>query len=197
MFLQRVECMEKAMRLLAILYQNAGKLLKSNYLYKCWSHDKVGQMIHSFGTYVESWVMTWVKESWATSSVSIYKSNSKLPWNFKIQTDNKIEHKPEIVVLDKIDCTCLIIDVACPFDMQVKDKEKGKIENYQDLKQELKRIWKLCRVTVLPIIIGALGTVSKDLKKWLAEIGVTFCLKSLQRACLLGTGGILRKVLDT
>ena len=57
---------------------------------------------------------------------------SKLPWNFKIQTDNKIEHKPEIVVLDKIDCRCLIIE----------DKEKEKIENYQDLK--LKRIWKLC-----------------------------------------------------
>ena len=56
------------------------------------------------------------------------------------------------MVLDKTERTCLIIDVACPFDMQVKDKEKEKIENYQDLKQELKRIWKLCRVTVVPII---------------------------------------------
>ena len=103
----------------------------------------------------------------------------------------------EIVVLDKIECTCLIIDVACPFDVQVKDKEKEKIENYQDLKQELKWIWKLHRVTVVPIIIGALGTVSKDLKKWLAEIGVTCHLESLQRACLLGTARILCKVLDT
>ena len=101
------------------------------------------------------------------------------------------------MVLDKIECTCLIIDVACPFDMQVKDKEKEKIENYQDLKQELKWIWKLHWVTVVPIIIGALGTVSKDLKKWLAEIGVTCRLESLQRACLLGTARILCKVLDT
>ena len=128
----------------------------------------------------------------------MYQStNNKLLWNFKIQTDNKIEHEPEIVVLDKIECTCLIIDVACPFDMQVKDKEKEKIENYQDLKQELKWIWKLHWVTVVPIIIGALGTVSKDLKKWLAEIGVTCHLESLQRACLLGTARILCKVLDT
>ena len=101
------------------------------------------------------------------------------------------------MVLDKTERTCLIIDVACPFDMPVKDKEKEKIENYQDLKQELKRIWKLCRVTVVPIIIGALGTVLKDLKKWLAEIGVTYRLESLQRAYLLGTARILRKVLDT
>ena len=34
------------------------------------------------------------------------------------------------------------------FDIQVKDKEKEKTENYQDLKRELKRIWKLRKVTV-------------------------------------------------
>ena len=47
------------------------------------------------------------------------------------------------------------------------------------------------------IIIGALGNVSKDIEKWLAEIDVTCRLVSLQRARLLGTVKILRKVLDT
>ena len=46
-------------------------------------------------------------------------------------------------------------------------------------------------------MIGALGTVSKDIEKWVAQIGVTSCLESLQSACLLGTARILRKVLDT
>ena len=55
----------------------------------------------------------------------------------------------------------------------MKDKWKEKIENYQDLRRELKRIWKLRRVTVVPIIIGALETISKDIEKWLAETGVT------------------------
>ena len=55
----------------------------------------------------------------------------------------------------------------------------------------------LCRVTVVPIIIGALGTVPKDLKRWLAETGVTCRLEILERTCLLGTARILRKVLDT
>ena len=124
--------------------------------------------------------------------------NNKLLSDFKIQTDNKIEHdKPDIVVVDKIERHCLIIDVACPFDIRVKDKEKEEIENYQDFKRELKRFWKLRRITVVPFIIGALGTVSKDIEKWLAEIGVTCRLESLQRACLLGTARILRKVLDT
>ena len=49
----------------------------------------------------------------------VYESNNnKLPCDFKMQTDNKIEHnEPDVVVLDKIECKCLIIDVACPFDI--------------------------------------------------------------------------------
>ena len=66
------------------------------------------------------------------------------------------------------------------FDIQVKDKENEKIENCKDLKRELKRIWKLRKVTVVPIIIGALGTVSNDIKKWLTEIGVTCRLESFK-----------------
>ena len=121
---------------------------------------------------------------------------NKLLWDFKIQTDTKVEHnKPDIVVLDKIERKYLIIDVARPFDTRVKGKEKEEIENYQELKREFKWIWKLRRVTVVPVIIGALGTVSKDIEKWLAEVGVTCRLESLQRAFLLGTARILRKVL--
>ena len=52
-------------------------------------------------------------------------------------------------------------------------------------------------IIIMIIIIGALGTVSKDIEKWLAEIGVKCRLESLQKACLLGTARILRYVLDT
>ena len=120
-------------------------------------------------------------------------TNNKLLWDFKIQTDKKIEHnKPDIVILDKIERKFLIIDVACSLDIGVKGKEKN--ENYQYLKRELKRIWKLSRVTVVPVKIGTLGTVSKDIEKWSAEIGVTCRLESLQIACLPGAARILRKV---
>ena len=99
------------------------------------------------------------------------------------------------MVLDKIEGKCLIINVACLFfDTRVKE-EKEKIENYHDLKRELKRIWKLRRVTVVPVRVGALGTVSKDTEKWLAEIDVTSHLESSRRLCLLSTARILRKVL--
>ena len=144
---------------------------------------------------LESWVLTGMKNITIMShNQCMNVLDNKLLSDFKIQTDNKIEHnKPDIVVVDKIERN----DDACPFDIRMKDKEKEEIENYQDLKRELKRIWKLRRITVVPFIIGALGTVSKDIEKWLAEIGVTCRLESLQRTCLLGTARILRKVLDT
>ena len=69
-------------------------------------------------------------------------TKNKVLWDLiKIQTDNKIEHNnPNIMVLDKIERKWLITDVACPSDTRVKDKEKENVENYQDLKRELKRI---------------------------------------------------------
>ena len=64
---------------------------------------------------------------------------NKLLWDFKIQTDNKVEqNKSDIEVSDKIERKCLIIDVACAFDIRVKGKEKEEIENYQELKREFK-----------------------------------------------------------
>ena len=59
--------------------------------------------------------------------------------------------------MNKEDRTCLILDVAFPFDTRVNIKEKEKIEKYQDLKQEITRTWKCKTVKVVPIIIG-LGT---------------------------------------
>ena len=163
--------MEKAIRQLAILYRNARNLLKSNL-------EVGGTTRWRIGTYVESWVLTGMKNITIVShNQCMNLLNNKLLSDFKIQTDDKIEHnKPDIVVVDKTERNFLIIDVACPFDIRVKDKEKEEIENYQDLTRKLKRTWKLRRITVVPFIIGALGTVSEDIEKWLAEIGVTCCL---------------------
>ena len=83
----------------------------------------------------------------------VYEStNNKLLWDFKIQTDNKIEHnKP---VLNEIEQKCLIIDFVC----HLTPEWKRNLRIIQDLRQELKCVWKLCRVTVWfhAVIIGAM-----------------------------------------
>ena len=82
----------------------------------------------------------------------------------------------------------LIIDYACPFDFQVKWKttRKKKMRTIKTWRGSWNGSKNCAKVTVVPVIIGALGTVPTErfIIKWLAEISVTCRLESLQRACL-------------
>ena len=99
-------------------------------------------------------------------------------------------------MLEKDQRLCKIIDVACPFDTLIIEKEKEKVDRYQDLKWELKRIWQRSDVQGVPIIIEALGTVSKSLGKWLERISLNIYFGTLQKACLLRTARTLRYALN-
>ena len=59
------------------------------------------------------------------------------------------------VFFDKQALEAKIIDIAIPGDAQVKDKELEKIEKYQLLREEIRKLWKLKKVTVVPVVIGA------------------------------------------
>ena len=58
----------------------------------------------------------------------------KILQDFSIQTNHVIEtQRPDLVVVDKKRRTCKIIDFAVPGDSTIEEKEKEKIEKYQDL----------------------------------------------------------------
>lgn len=59
---------------------------------------------------------------------------------------------------------CKIIDVAVPWYCQAKEHEK--IEKYGDLKRKAATLWG----TKMAVVIGALGTVSENLNKWIDKI---------------------------
>ena len=61
----------------------------------------------------------------------------------------------------------------------------------------MKKIWKLTNVGVVPIVVGALGIVSNNLKDWLVKMDLKCDLENLQKAALLGTAKLLRNVLET
>ena len=56
----------------------------------------------------------------------------------------------------------MIIDIVVLADVRVGEKEKEKLEKYKDLKREIGRFWKLKMVEVLLVVIGALGSVTKE-----------------------------------
>ena len=92
---------------------------------------------------------------------------------------------------------CHLIDIAVPGDKRIELKEQEKIGNYSELKQEVKKIWNLSQVVVVPVVIGALGVTSKRLKDWLEKLNVKSSIDLLQKAALLGTARIVRQVLET
>ena len=80
-------------------------------------------------------------------------------WDFTIQTDNEIKaRRPDMINKDKEQYTCTIIDFAVSYDSRIELKEKEKIDKYQDLAIELKRLWNT-KVTVVPIVFGSLGAI--------------------------------------
>ena len=67
--------------------------------------------------------------------------------------------------------TCKFVDFAVQADHRIKLKECEKKDKYLDLARELKKLWNM-QVTIIPIEIGALGTVTKGLLKGLEDLEV-------------------------
>ena len=56
-------------------------------------------------------------------------------------------------------------------------------------------MWKF-KTKVIPIVIGALGTISEDFEKYKNEIPGDMSTKEIQKTALMGTAHILRKTLN-
>jgi len=116
-------------------------------------------------------------------------------WNQQVQTHRTIpNNKPDIIIRDNEKRTCMLIDVAISEDRNVIKKEAEKILKYKDLTIEIQRMWNV-KTKVIPVIIGATGTISKSLRKYVSNIPGHHEVKELQKTAILGTAHILQKVL--
>ena len=88
----------------------------------------------------------------------------------------------------------MLIDVAISRDRNVIKKEAEKILKYKDLTTEIQGMWNV-KTKVIPVIIGATGTVPKSFRKYVSNVPGKHEVKELQKAAILGTAHILRKVL--
>ena len=103
---------------------------------------------------------------------------------------------PDLIIINKKKRTCKIVDFAVPADHRIKLKECEKKDKYLDLSRELKKLWTM-QVTIIPIVIGAFGTVTKGLLKGLEDLEVGVQVETIQTTALLRTARILRRVLET
>ena len=157
-------------------------------------HDKLGKIVH--------WRLAWkcsfeAGNKWYEHELESVLENEdyKILWDFSIQTDHVIEaRRPDLVVVDKKERSCNILDFAVPGDSRIEEKEKDKIEKYQDLGRELQKRWNV-KVKIIPLVVGALGAIPKQFRNTLKQIGIVVGTAQVQTV-LLGTAIILRKVLE-
>ena len=88
----------------------------------------------------------------------------------------------------------MLIDAAVSGDRNVIKKVAEKILKYKDLTIEIQRMWNV-KTKVIPVIIGATGTISKTFTKYVSNIPGEHEVKELQKTAILDTAHILRKVL--
>ena len=93
------------------------------------------------------------------------------------------------------------MDFAVSTDHRVKLKESEKKDKYLDLARELsvsvyQNLWNM-KATIIPIVIGALGTVTEGLVKGLEDLEIMGRVETVQTTALLRSARILRRVLET
>ena len=67
------------------------------------------------------------------------------------------------MIIDKKEINCQIIDMAIPDDGRVRAKEDEKVENIKLLLEKSKRCGR--KEKVIPIVVGALGTIPLRVKE--------------------------------
>ena len=169
------------------------KLANSEYKLR---HDRVAAAIH-WGICMDLGFTT--SSPWFLHYAEKVLENSqyKILWDFLVQCDRTITAcKPDLILVNKQAKEAIIVDVAVPKDRLVADREAEKIQKYQELRRELARIWNLRKVTVVPIVIGALGGVTEKLPDHLAKLTKRLNVAQLQKSVLFSSTNILRTVLD-
>jgi hypothetical protein len=115
--------------------------------------------------------------------------------NQAVHTDREVTaNRPDIITKNKKEKTCTLIDVAIPADRNVVQKEVEKRLKYKSLCTEI-RMWNL-KCTIISVITGATGMVTRSLRKNLEAEPGKRSIDSLQKAAVLGTSHIIRKVLQ-
>ena len=86
----------------------------------------------------------------------------KTLWDINIKTDHLISARRPGLIIISIKKICKIIDFAVQADHRRNLKESEKKNKNLDLARELKKLWNM-KVTIVPFVIGALSTITKEL----------------------------------
>ena len=127
---------------------------------------------------------------------TVEKDDITIMWDSSIITEKKIvANRPDVMIHNRKEKSATLIDFSVPNDINIVAKIAEKLIKYRDLEVEVKKCWNLKTAKTVPVVIGALGTVSTDHKQYLKSLSKNIDAKLVQKIALLGTANILRCVL--
>ena len=106
-------------------------------------------------------------------------------WDFRIKKNHHLDHKrPDIVVLEKESrvCQSSMWYVLLIPELQTKKKRTREGRPLLGLKKSetTSKMWSCKRVSVIPVVIWALGAVTKNLMMWVTKTRTPGILNLLQ-----------------
>ena len=122
-------------------------------------------------------------------------------WDVRIKTAPKVpNNKPDMVIWNHDLKECTIVEVGVPLDVNVPRTESEKAEKYTPLMLGLQRLYPKFKIQVVPIVIGATGHITKNLKRHLVQLGfkereVNPVISKLQERAIMGTVKIVKSAL--
>jgi len=124
----------------------------------------------------------------------IYKDgNVEYWWNVSVKTITKLKNnKPDVIIWDRDKRECNIIEFSCPADNNVSRKVEEKITIYGPLVRNLQIMYNDYTFKMLPIIVGALGTIPKATRESLIKLGfpkrdINRIIRKMQEQVIKGT----------
>ncbi|XP_045463805.1 uncharacterized protein LOC123673363 [Harmonia axyridis] len=119
----------------------------------------------------------------------------KLYWDTTMVTDRPVaNNRPDIVLLNKTEKSCEIIDITVPSDDNISRAYTEKITKYFDLSFELKEMYKLKKISIIPLVMSVNGLVEEHLvdNTKMLELDI-YVVSSAQKEVILGTTRIVRR----
>ena len=120
-------------------------------------------------------------DRWYKHLQVVKNTGFKVLWDFNVQCDRMDEaRRPDIIFgnggQDNQHAIC--------GDVQVKDKKLEKIEKYQLLCEEIGKLWKLTKVTVVPIVNGTSVAVSDMFEEYMGKLNFTNRIEVIHKTAL-------------
>ena len=122
--------------------------------------------------------------------------NATILWDMQLHTDRTIStNKPDLIIKDKQEKTCTLIEMAVPSDRNTSIKVAEKLSKYKELEIEITKMWGM-KTQIVPVVIRALGVVQKGIEKQIDKIPRNIHVAEFQKIALFGSAEILRAVLS-